>query len=42
MHMRHRKLDAPYRLILVHNLRTLDKLRSTRDEAPANAEKNAA
>jgi transposase len=28
--------------ILVHNLRTLDKLRSTRDEAPADAEKKAA
>ena len=28
--------------ILVHNLRTLDKLRSARDEVPADAEKNAA
>ena len=28
--------------ILVHNLRTLDKLRSTRDEAPANVEKETA
>ena len=28
--------------ILVHNLRTLDKLRSARDEDPADAEKNAA
>ena len=28
--------------ILVHNLRTLDKLRSTRDGAPANVEKEAA
>jgi hypothetical protein len=28
--------------ILVHNLRTLDKLRSARDEALSDAEKNAA